>query len=411
MFNQELRYLMLIIVIFIAACIETDIYLPAFTDMMAYFSISADTIQGLLTWNFVGICVSGPLYGPISDSYGRKRPLIVALSLFLIGSLITLFAHVFEWMLVGRILQGLGSGGCFTLGTAVIFDAFQKEKAVQALNKINTIVPFIMAAAPMLGGYLNSAYGFRSNFLAIALCVLASLFICLFFFKETLPVEKRAPLQINKIVDDFKKVGFSLPFWQTILIVSLLFSAYISFLSCISVLFVLEFGVSKEFLPFYQVLLLAAWLAGNLTFKYVLTKWGVQKVKMAGTGLFALGGLFLVLGAWILPHNPLMPTMAMMLYAVGANWVQGLYFPEGMELFPDIKGITSSFLTSARLFISAIVVGIASHLYDNTIYPIVGVISIVTIIILATIFSYEKRREAKIVSEDIVAADEVYDII
>jgi MFS transporter, DHA1 family, multidrug resistance protein len=392
MFNQEWRYLLLITVIFIAACIETDIYLPAFTDMMTYFSISADTIQSLLTWNFAGICVSGPLYGPISDSFGRKKPLMVALSLFLVGSMITLVAHTFDWMLVGRVLQGLGSGGCFTLGTAVIFDAFQKEKAIQALNKINTIIPFIMAAAPMLGGYLNNFYGFRSNFLAIAICVFASLLICLFFFDETLPKDKRTPLKMAKIANDFKQVGLSIPFWQTMLIVSLLFSAYIAFLSCISVFFVLELGVSKGALPFYQLLLLAAWLAGNLTFKQVLAKWGIQKVKMIGTGLFAFGGLILLIGGWLLPQSPLLPTIGMMLYAMGANWVQGLYFPEGMELFPDIKGITSSFLTSARLLISAFVVGIASHLYDGTIYPIVIVISFVTVVILATIFSYERKR-------------------
>lgn len=406
--SQEWRYLLLIIVIFIAACIETDIYLPAFTDMMAYFSVSADEIQSLLTWNFVGICLSCPLYGPISDSFGRKKPLIAALSLFLLGSLITLFAQSFAWMLVGRILQGLGSGGCFTLGTAVIFDAFQKEKAIQALNKINTIVPLVMAAAPMLGGYLNSTYGFRSNFLAITLCVLASLFICLFFMDETLPKEQRTPFQIGKTASDFKKVCMSPPFWQTILIVSLLFSAYIAFLSCISVLFVLEFGVSKEMLPIYQVLLLVAWLVGDLTFKSVLKKWGVQRVKIVGTCLFTLGGILLPIGAWIAPQNPLMPTIAMMFYAMGANWVQGLYFPEGMELFPDIKGVTSSFLTSARLLISAVVVGVASDLYNATIYPIVVVITVVTIAILVMIFFYEKGRAP---AKAVVAEDEVYDIV
>ncbi len=273
---------------------------------------------------------------------------------------------------------------------------------------MNTIVPFIMAAAPMLGGYLNSTYGFRSNFLAITVCVLASLAICLLFFDETLPKEKRTPFQLKNIANDFKKVALSLPFWQTIIIVSLLFSAYISFLSCISVLFVLELGVSKTFLPFYQVLLLATWLTGNITFKYVLTRWGVQKVKMIGTCLCALAGLLLPLGAWIVPQSPLAPTIAMMLYAIGANWVQGLYFPEGMELFPDIKGITSSFLTSARLLISALVVGLASHLYDGTIYPIVMVIFGVTIVILATIFSYEKRRTP---AKAIMPEDKVYDII
>src|ERR1700690_3788106 len=104
--RTELKYLFLIIVVFIAACIETDIYLPAFPDMMKYFSASESAIQGLLTWNFIGICVSGPFYGPISDSYGRKKPILVALGMFLAGSLITLFAQNLDQMLWGRILQG-----------------------------------------------------------------------------------------------------------------------------------------------------------------------------------------------------------------------------------------------------------------------------------------------------------------
>jgi MFS transporter, DHA1 family, multidrug resistance protein len=74
---KEIKYLSVIIIIFIAACIETDIYLPAFPDMMKAFSVSESAIQGLLTWNFVGICISGPFYGPISDSFGRKKPLLV----------------------------------------------------------------------------------------------------------------------------------------------------------------------------------------------------------------------------------------------------------------------------------------------------------------------------------------------
>src|SRR5579885_3668479 len=86
MTKRELKYLLLIIVIFIAACIETDIYLPAFPDMMAFFSVSEETIQSLLTWNFIGICLSGPFYGPLSDAIGRKKPLIAALGLFLAGS-------------------------------------------------------------------------------------------------------------------------------------------------------------------------------------------------------------------------------------------------------------------------------------------------------------------------------------
>lgn len=392
MFTKEWKYLLLIITIFIAACIETDIYLPAFTDMMDFFSISEEKIQSLLTWNFVGICLSGPLYGPVSDAIGRKKPLLFALGLFLAGSIMTLLAQNFTVMLFGRVLQGLGSGGCFTLGTAVIFDAFQKEKAILALNRINSIVPFIMAAAPMVGGYLNNLYGFRSNFLAIAVCVLISFTICVFFFDEPLPQEKRMPLRFKKITEDFKKVLSSIPFWQTTFIVSLVFAGYLTFLSGISVLFVIEFGVSKQVLPYFQAALLGSWLIANLTCRYSINRWGIPKIKIIGTVLFVLGGIFLGMTAWMMPQNPYLLTSGMMLYAFGVNWVQGLYFPEGMELFPDSKGITASIITSARLLLTALVVGLASSLYDSTIYPIAAVVCGIIFVILTTIIFYERNK-------------------
>ena len=392
MFSKEWKYIFLIITIFIAACIETDIYLPAFTDMMAFFSISEDTIQSLLTWNFIGICLSGPIYGPVSDAIGRKRPLLFALGLFFIGSVMTIFADSFHFMLFGRVLQGLGSGGCFTLGTAVIFDVFSMDQAIEALNKINMFVPFIMAAAPMLGGYLNYAYGFRSNFLAIAVFVLISLLICLFWFKEPLPKEKRIPFNAKQIASDFGRVFSSLAFWQTTIIVCLLFSGYITYLSGISVLFVLELDVQKIHLPFYQAALLGAWLLANLFFKKALSHWGVAQVKKSVTFLCAGGGMGVAIVAWMAPQSTYLSVGMIMINAFGANWTQGLYFPEGMNLFPDIKGITASLLTSARLLISALVVGLASAYYNGTIYPIAYVVGGVTVISFITVIWYERRK-------------------
>ena len=392
MLTKEWKYLLLITLTFIAACIETDIYLPTFTDMMVYFSVSEEKIQSLLTWNFLGICLSGPFYGPISDAFGRKRPLLFALGLFLLGSLITLFSQNFTMMLIGRVFQGLGSGGCFTLGTAIIFDVFKEEQAVLAVNRLNSTVPLIMAFAPMLGGYLNYAYGFRSNFLAITLCVLASLIACLIYFEETLTEEKRTPFEMRRVLNDFKRVSLSLPFWQTTVVVSLVFAGYLAFLSTISVLFVIEYGLSKQLLPFFQVSLLGAWLVASLSYKKSLAKWGSKTIKKIGAYLFIFGGAAFVLIAFFAGDNPYLLTLPMIFYTFGANWVQGLYFPEGMEIFPEIKGISASLLTSARLFIAAVVVGMVSMAYNGTIYPMSVVLAGIVIAAAITILYYEKRK-------------------
>jgi len=391
MTKSELKYLFLIIIIFIAACIETDIYLPAFPDMMTWFSASESAIQGLLTWNFVGICIACPLYGPLSDALGRKKPLLFALVLFFIGSLFTICAQTLDHMLFGRILQGLGSGGCFTLGTAIIFDAFQKEKAIIATNHLTTIIPLIMAAAPMLGGFLNHTFGFRSNFFCITLFVLLSLFICLFFLKETHSVEKRIPFRVTSILKDFKTAFTSLAFWQITSAISVLFGGYIAFLSNSSVLFMVEFGMSRSLFPFVQAAILGGWVLGSLLLNRAIAHYGIPRIKRAGILTTCIGGLGVTCIALIAPRDPYIPTFFMSLYAFGANWIVGLYFPEGMEILPEIKGITSSLITSARILMAALAVEITSALYNATIYPLAAAIFISIVITLPTLYWYERR--------------------
>jgi DHA1 family bicyclomycin/chloramphenicol resistance-like MFS transporter len=395
--NKERYYLFLITIIFIAACIETDIYLPAFPDMMHFFSVSEGAIQGLLTWNFVGICLSGPFYGPISDAFGRKKPLLFALLLFFLGSVMTLFASSLFEMLLGRILQGFGSGGCFTLGTAILFDAFQKEKAVHALNSLNMAIPLIMSVAPMVGGYLNSSYGFRSNFLLIALFVLASLFLCLFFFPETLSKEKRLPFNISQIRKDFTKVFVHRAFWQITMATSLLFAAYISFLSYTSLLFVSEFGVSKTHSPFFQVAILAAWTIAGLFLKKCLDAFGEASIKKTGTILCSFGIVNFAVTSCIAPTSPIWIEGSLLPFIFGANWVFGLYFPEAMELLPEIKGVVASILTSVRLLIAALVVACTSFFYNGTIYPLLVMIVGSYGIVLFSLLAYQKKCKKAIV--------------
>jgi DHA1 family bicyclomycin/chloramphenicol resistance-like MFS transporter len=363
--------------------------------MMAWFSASESAIQQLLTWNFLGICVSGPFYGPLSDAFGRRKPLIIALGVFLFGSIMTSLAQNLDQMLWGRILQGLGSGGCFTLGTAIIFDTFQKEKAVIALTNLNMIVPLIMAAAPMLGGYLNYTFGFRSNFLVIALFVLISLIICLFLFDETLPKEKRTPFQVKAILRDFKQAFSTLSFWQLTIATSLPFAGYIAFLSTASVLFVVEFGVSKVIFPFIQAALLGGWVAGGLSLKRSTAKWGALQIKKTGVILSLIGGLILAATTILAPRDPYLLTSGMVFYAFGANWIIGLYFPEGMEILPKIKGITASLLTSVRLLVGATAVEVTSSLYNGSIYPLCILVIGTMAVAFPILFFYERKKKSQ----------------
>lgn len=391
----ERKYLFFIIFIFIAACVETDIYLPAMADMMHYFQVSEEKIQSLLSWNFFGICLSSPIYGPISDAWGRKKPLMLALTLFFLGSLMTVYSSEFNGVLWGRILQGLGSGGCFTLGCAVIFDAFSEERAARAINSLNILVPTVMALAPMAGGYLNAYYGFRANFIAIAVLTLISLLITQFGLKETHAVEKRTPFELKIFLGHYRQTFTHGGFWRLTLYICLTFAVYMTFLSAMSILFIEELGVSKAIFPIYQGSILTSWLVASLFFRFFVDKMGNMRIRRSGLVLTAAGGLFLLIFGVIAPTSPLMLTIPVLICIFGVNWSQSLYFQDCMNFLPEIKGITASFITSIRLLISSVMVAVASHYYNATIYPTLVVVGIALAVSILLVIPFElsQRKE------------------
>jgi DHA1 family bicyclomycin/chloramphenicol resistance-like MFS transporter len=387
----ELRQLFLIVVVFVAACIETDIYLPAFPDMMVYFRVSEAEIQNILTWNFIGLCVSGPIYGPLSDAIGRKKPLMAALSLFLLGSVITVFSKSFNGLLFGRVLQGLGSGGCFSLGSAIHFDSFSPKKALKALNQLNTIIPVVMSIAPLAGGFLNQSFGFQSNFIAITAVVLLSWVICLFSFEESLVPSKRQPLNVRKLSSDFGRVLSSFPFWQLNLALCLLFAAYLAFLSISSVFFVMELGVPKASYPYFQGVILMGWLVASLSSSRIIQRWGAVRVKRIGIAILAMSTLGFLMASQVAPRNPYGLTLFMVTYAFGFNWLQTPYFGEVMHLMPEIKGILASVVTSFRLLITALVVAISSRFYDRSISSYASILLAIACVIAPMIWLRERN--------------------
>jgi DHA1 family bicyclomycin/chloramphenicol resistance-like MFS transporter len=81
--SQEFLFLAITLLAFIAFYIETDIYTPSFPQMVSYFQTNEDSIQLLLSMNFLGLCISSLFFGPASDAYGRKKILCTGLGIFI----------------------------------------------------------------------------------------------------------------------------------------------------------------------------------------------------------------------------------------------------------------------------------------------------------------------------------------
>lgn len=112
----------------------------------------------------MGFAFSQLFYGPISDSVGRKPPLIFGVIIFIVASIICVEASTFDWLCTGRIIQGIGVGAGLSLARAVLRDCYQGTLLAIRTAKLGVFVSLTPAIAPFFGGILQQRFGFHSSF-------------------------------------------------------------------------------------------------------------------------------------------------------------------------------------------------------------------------------------------------------
>ena len=349
-----------------AAVAETDIYVPAFPDMVRYFGILEPDVQDVLSYNFFAIFFSCLFYGPLSDRYGRKPILVFGLSLFTLSSLGCLLAPTFSWLVAARFIQGLGASCIFSAGVATFSDHYPAEKAVGKIGHINTLIGFGMAAAPAIGAYLNMVFGWRANFwFVLGLGALSTIGI-LFFYQETLPQEKRHKINFKKMLKNYGTLLKSRSFMLNMIGVFLLVGVLVSYVSNLSIIFITYLNVPESIYPFYQGAPLLVFAVASFFSGKVVQKIGVRNTcTLSYVGAFLFFGL-LALFCWFFPKAPLGMTVlvcggiGLISFSMGASYILAV------EEFPHLKGALGSLMTAIRMLVMGIIIEGVSVTFNGT---------------------------------------------
>lgn len=176
------------------APLATDMYLPGFPEMAEDLGGGAAAIQMTLTTFLIGLAVGQLLIGPISDRYGRRRPLLIGTAVCIVSGLLCVVAPNVESLIVLRLIQGLGGAAGVVLARAVIADrsadAVTSARLMQVMMMIGGLAPIL---APIVGTGIVAIGGWRSVMAVIALLSILSFFGVVRFVEETLPQERRTP--------------------------------------------------------------------------------------------------------------------------------------------------------------------------------------------------------------------------
>ena len=188
--NSKLFLVLLLGVLSAFGPFVVDLYLPSLPQLASFFETSASMTQLTLTTAMIGLAVGQLLLGPLSDKFGRKKPLIISLVIYIISTVLIVFSPNIETMIVLRVIQGLSSAGSVVISRAVATDLYRGREMTRffgLLMTINGIAPII---SPILGSLLLEYISWKGVFVFLALIGVVVLFFC-FRLKESLSVENR----------------------------------------------------------------------------------------------------------------------------------------------------------------------------------------------------------------------------
>lgn len=128
------------------------------------FQIPADTTAWIATAFTLPFMILMPVYGRLSDGVGRRRLLLAGIVIFAIGTSMTVTATGLSWLMIGRMIQGIGTAGIMPLGMAMISTIFRPSERGKAMGTWSSVGPVTAASGPLLAGFLATGWGWRGTF-------------------------------------------------------------------------------------------------------------------------------------------------------------------------------------------------------------------------------------------------------
>ena len=353
--------------------LSIDIMLPALGIIGSDLGIARENDRQLvLTVLFVGMAFGQLLYGPISDSTGRKPVLLFGTSLFIVGCLISALAESFAIMLVGRFLQGLGAAAARNIPIAMIRDCHVGREMAQIMSLIMAVFILVPMIAPMLGQGILWVWDWRGIFYVI----LAFALICQLWFSlrqpETLLPERRTPFTARQLWWALRAVCTNRQAMAYTVAMSLIFAAFLGYLTSAQQIFQ-DIYLTGDHFPLYFAAIAASLCLASLTNSKLVMRLGMRLlVNLSLLGICSVACLFMLVTLTFDGHPPFWSVMVFFLIG---------FFPLGvlfgnlnalaMEPLGQVAGMGAAVIGSLSTLLSLLLGTPIGMSFNGTVTPLI----------------------------------------
>jgi DHA1 family bicyclomycin/chloramphenicol resistance-like MFS transporter len=323
--------------------LATNMYLASFPSIERELAATPAQVKLTLTVFLLGFAFGQLVIGPLSDRFGRRPLLIAGLVLYAVTAAMVAVATNIEWMIGIRIAQAIGACTGSVLARAVARDLFQGDELTRSLGFVTTLVAAAPGFSPLIGGLVETFFGWRATFALLALVGIFATLVVWFRVPETHHQRDTAPGMAQAFASYFTLLGrrdFMIPTLATTCAMAGLFA----FFAASPTIFIQGFGVSPVLFGFIPCVTVFAVFAGGFSAPRLAKKWPGYRPIILGSVLMLIGaaamfaisysgnaGMFEVLG-----------TLLFFLFGMGI--VNPLATVFALRPFPEIAGAASALI-------------------------------------------------------------------
>lgn len=358
-----------------------DMYLPALPTISANLNADSHEVQASLISFFVAMAVSQIAYGPLSDMFGRKKPLYVGLALYAIGAVGCALSPSIEWLIAFRFLQGMGACAGVVISRAIVRDLHTGPAAAQLMSRLMLVFSVSPILAPLAGSIVTVFGDWRLIFWVMVGAGAVGAVVAVFFLEETRLPAARSESSLAGALRSYGTLLRDPYYLGLVLIASFGMSSYMIYVANSSFVLIEHYGLSPTFYSIVFSCNAVAFIGMSQLNGWLSRKIRLRKVIRGA--VFGYSTMMVMLALVTSLGVDRLDVMAAFLF--GGYGFLGMIIPTAavlaLEHHGRIAGTASAMMGTIQFVTSAVVIGLGGLFFDGTSLPMVTVIALCSVVV------------------------------
>ncbi len=352
--------------------LSNNMYLPSFPSLARTFGVPVSGVLLTLAAFFIGFAVGQLFYGSVSDRFGRRPVLLAELAAYTVASAVCGAAPDIATLIAARAVQGLAAASTQVLSRAIVRDIYPPHRAARMLSIMAAVFTLAPAFAPVLGGFLQSWFGWRAIF---ATQTMIGLVVSLTVWRglgETLPARDGQALDPGRMLYNYREISRSPVFMGYTLSFAFIFAGMFAFHSGSSFVFIDLLGYGPELYGVFFMMVATGYFLGSLASARITVRIGYGRCVAWGGVIAIAGGAIMVTLALAGIRGWAAIVAPQFVFMFGTALIMPNAIAGALAPFPHIAGAASALFGFTQQVCGALMIAAVGWAANGTELPMVA---------------------------------------